>query len=546
MRAWSGAIASLLMLALPSTRAVASSPVFLVKNINTEAGSAQPNLVPFARRTDAFDRGANGKVFFVGRTTMSGDELWISDGTAEGTNLAAEIAPGLDCSSPRSLTIMAGNVYFSASESYWGIRQLWMSDGSVAGTIRLTNLPQSQSIPDTESFLVAGSNLFFPAGNRIWRTNGTLAGTFEVGSASEVWEPSQAAALGSTVYFSSYESIGGRELYQFDGTASGFKFVKDIFPGSASGITGGLTTMGQAFYFAGNDGTRGFELWKSDGTAAGTALLKDIAPGSYGSTPTAFTVVGSTLYFQANDGIHGNELWKTDGTAAGTVLVKDIVPGAGDSYLYLLTAVSGTLYFVDFSFAAGVGLWRSDGTAAGTVRVSDIPGDTNSIPEHLTAVGDTLYFEAGPDEYQRRLWRSDGTQAGTRPVAANGSAEPSGSFASGFAVDAGTLYFSAYDGVHIGEVLWKSDGSDAGTRMVASATSGSQSSWPLNFAVLNGALYFTVEVPMGHQLWKSDGAEAGTLLVKDLQDENWDSTRRQRHDGGESPLLRAQLPVWRP
>jgi hypothetical protein len=64
------------MLALPSAPALAASLVFLVRNINSEAGFAHPNRMPSCAAT-------NGKVFFVGRTAVPGEELRISDGTAE-------------------------------------------------------------------------------------------------------------------------------------------------------------------------------------------------------------------------------------------------------------------------------------------------------------------------------------------------------------------------------------------------------------------------------------------------------------------------------
>ena len=89
--------------------------------------------------------------------------------------------------------------------------------------------------------------------------------------------------------------------------------VKDIYPASGRSYPQFFTAIGSTLYFSAYDTTFGRELWKSDGTASGTMMVKDInSVGS--SSPGPFTAVGNTLYFQATDGTNGTELWKSDGT----------------------------------------------------------------------------------------------------------------------------------------------------------------------------------------------------------------------------------------
>lgn len=72
----------------------------------------------------------------------------------------------------------------------------------------------------------------------------------------------------------------------------------------------------------------GRELWKSDGTGPGSVLVRDIFPGSgSGVVGAHFASDGDAIFFVASDGLMGQELWRSDGSAAGTRLVKDVVPG---------------------------------------------------------------------------------------------------------------------------------------------------------------------------------------------------------------------------
>ena len=127
----------------------------------------------------------------------------------------------------------------------------------------------------------------------------------------------------------------GYELAVYDSTNRTLATVKDINPGSDSGIDPLPTTfwkLGPNFLFATNDGVHGAELWITDGTNAGTRLVSDIAPVLRSSHPRELIVVGSTAYFNATTVDSGSDLWRTDGTESGTYRVADILAGAEGSY----------------------------------------------------------------------------------------------------------------------------------------------------------------------------------------------------------------------
>ena len=268
--------------------------------------------------------------------------------------------------------------------------------------------------------------------------------------------------MGGTLFFTADDGIHGRELWKSDGTKAGTVLVKDIDPSADDGEPSSLTGVGGTLFFTADDGINGRELWRSDGTRAGTVLVKDINPtprqrpssltgvggrcssppttaptaGSCGSrmaprrapswsrtstptpttaTPSSLTDVGGTLFFTADDGTHGRELWKSDGTRAGTVLVKDIHPGDYDSEPLLPDRCGRDVVLHRQTTAPTVGSCGSR-TAPGRARSwsrTSTPAPRDSDPSSLTGVGGTLFFTADDGTHGGELWKSDGTRAGT-------------------------------------------------------------------------------------------------------------------------------------
>ena len=99
-------------------------------------------------------------------------ELWRSDGTAEGTSLVMDIAPGSEGSFPSSLVALEGELYFTANNGTHGV-ELWKSDGTPQGTVVIADIAP-------RGFTVVGDKLFFPAkgarnGQELWESDGTAS-----------------------------------------------------------------------------------------------------------------------------------------------------------------------------------------------------------------------------------------------------------------------------------------------------------------------------------------------------------------------------------
>ena len=556
---------------------------------------------------------SQGVLYFSASDLEHGQELWRSDGTPEGTYLVADLLPGEDGSQPQGFTFFKGRVWFGAADgrvgALWstdgtpagtrrvkgfgeapyplaavggrlvfmapglnGGYELWASDGTRKGTRPISNLTRDGSPPLLYDFALVGGSLYVVVadsrrGQELWVTDGTAGGTRRLTSFArrDAFFDSKLRLFlprtltGGRLVFAAHDGPHGAELWISDGTPQGTRLLRDLCPGTCSGVASVWRTHQGFLYFAATDGSSGQELWATDGTAAGTRLVHDLCPGSCGSRPaepfflpervvfkaddgshgvevwsTDGTVDGSTaagtvrlarpqpsfpflgavvegeLFFAGDDDLHGTELWRTDGTPEGTSLVRDINPRElGASSPILIGALGGLGFFFADDGVQGYGLWKSDGTAAGTVLVS---GEAEPLPGLLPprprseVVGGLLFFQA-----QHRLWRTDGTAPGTFPVSGE-SFQPCCSQEAFRAFD-GRLWFPAFDAAH-GWELWVSDGTVEGTRLFADLRPGEPDSQPAGLTVFQGSLYFTAAGADGvGELWRTDGTGAGTVRV---------------------------------
>ncbi|MCC6781209.1 MAG: hypothetical protein IT457_00075 [Planctomycetes bacterium] len=496
---------------------------------------------------------SGGRLFFSANDQVHGDELWVSDGSAAGTRLVADLFPGTDGEWPTDLAAFAGGVVFTGRSAL-----LWFSDGSAAGTLRLSTAMRSPGAPP----LAVGNLLFFTAWTsaypKLWVSDGTPAGTREVDpSNAQPVNPTQFAGVGATLYC--VASNTGR-VFRSDGSAAGTveiapaidygtavelaawsgRIVIASTRGTGSSVTGeiwlsdgsvagtvrlatgfvgrpsGLRAFGSRFLFVADDGVHGAEMWVSDGSPAGTTLLLDITPNPGPTYPIGAAVVaGNLAFFRARDATHGVELFATDGTPAGTYLVRDIWNGVWDAYPSNLIAVGSRVFFRAQHWSYGEELWVSDGSASGTQLVADINPFGGASIWPLGVLGSRLVFRAIDGVRGAEAWISDGTAAGTVLLAELGRTAL-GSDPGEFAAFGARAVFAADDGTS-GRELYLSDGSAAGTHVLADLAPGAEPSSPGEFLEWRGSLWFSAsDVLAGRELWVSDGTAAGTSRFADL------------------------------
>ncbi len=359
-------------------------------------------------------------VYFSASDGLAGDELWVTDGTTNGTTRVSDLNPGSASSFPYDLTVMGSNLYFGADD---GIGyQLWKYDGSNFSEIKAGTYGN----PHPFDLTVMGGNLYFgtsdSTGYQLWKYDGSnLSEIMDIVSNSAnlyaltVW--------GGNLYFGAWDGAG-YQLWKYDGSN-----LTEIKVGTFSNPSPqGTTVMGSNMYFTAHDGT-GYQLWKYDGSN-----LTEIKVGTYSSpNPNDLTVMGNTLYFNAFDGT-GNQLWKYDGSNLTEVKVGTYSsPAPGN-----LTVVGSTLYFSAYD-GVGTQLWKYDGSNLTEVKVATYG---NPSTTYLMAVGSNLYFSASSGT-GNQLWMYDGSNLSEISINPNGASNPSSLSAIGNA-----LFLSANDGIH--------------------------------------------------------------------------------------------------
>lgn len=328
--------------------------------------------------------------FFSATDADHGEELWVTDGTKEGTHMVKDINPGVTASDVQYLTRFNDKVVFSAIESDEMGYQLWISDGTEEGTYMVKQIHEFGSANPT-GFCQLNENQFV-----------FFATDFE--SETKYGDPQQ-------------------WLYVSDGTEEGTQFVAEVdlkFPGSENKDHryGAVVRSGRKVYFkadaADKTGTTyGEELWVTDGTNAGTFMIMDI------NTEANVDAEGSTLgaaisyitnfenkgvFFKAWTEASGNEPWFTDGTPEGTYEIYDTNPtinpetgrGNGGGVVMVGEVYKGQICFRGYTPETGHELGVTN-CEPGNFRIFDIftyePTNTNnSFPDHGVVFDDRYMF----------------------------------------------------------------------------------------------------------------------------------------------------------
>jgi ELWxxDGT repeat protein len=433
----------------------------LVYDIN----SASPDNIQGGFRGGLFSLGdpSGDKALFMASEPGSGMELWVTDGTALGTRLVADLCLGPCSSEIRFMGTPGGVALFVVS--------LGTEEGGIESTV--------------------------------WRSDGTPKGTYPLGhqavSAGNLCHGVFNEVFQGTVYFIFMSEAHGCELWRSDGTAAGTERLTDLNPGPADSVPHQMFVLNGRLHFFARD-AEGHGLWRLDG--ASTVLVQRLPGGNFSEI---FASAGPRVYFTISvDG--SSELWTSDGTAGGTKRLAGVSNN--------LQVLDGILYFLSTDLDRDLELWRSDGTLGGTRPVT---GFQNPLPfSHfglkVGKLGNLLIFAASDDGSPARLWTSGGAPSSTRLLAGCPGGCPEIPEEGSFHKSGPRLLFAGTDSVH-GTELWSTDGTGPGTRLLGDLCNGSCSSNPAGLMAYRGAVYFLADNPEGYALWKTDGSNISRIAT---------------------------------
>jgi ELWxxDGT repeat protein len=416
----------------------------LLKDINS--GSASSYVSHMTK--------CGGKVLFKATNSSANSELWVTDGTVDGTYLLKEINPSTETGGDiDQMTIFNNEAYFRANDGTHG-SELWKTDGTAEGTVMVKDIAPGSQGSQPGYLVVWNNNLYFRAfhpdyGTELWRTEGTEESTQLVADII----PGVVSTYPGYIYPTScglyFNGLNNLFLYFSDGTSSGSFLLSDKIK-VGQGDNAHFAEYKNEVYFRAIDATSGTgsQLWKTSGNTV--TRVTGIVSGTTQFNPRYLTVAGDKLFMVGEQEPYGRELWVLDDS--GIHMAKDINPdGHGGLAGAFFTEFKGKLVFSANPPASGQEVWASDGTEVGTKIIKDLnPGPASSRAISPVNLGDTLYYSAD-DGTGGELWKlvSPDAQPEKFTDISNG-----GAWGPELSRINKTFVFPASDATH-GDELWK-------------------------------------------------------------------------------------------
>ncbi|MEM8932210.1 MAG: hypothetical protein AAGE94_13600 [Acidobacteriota bacterium] len=239
------------------------------------------------------------------------DTLWRTNGRTSDTERVATVNPA----GPRDRVVTLGDRLFFMGDDPQGrpaVRELWVSDGTADGTRAMPDAHPSLASNDVT--LVATSTHVFFVGNdgsgcsRVWRSDGTIEGTGPVTTRCPNHEVPSLRALGDTVFISLYEEgFGGQgRLYRLVGEPLRVELVDPTLQPTEAAFR----AAGGRLYFRAYVSGLGRDLYSTDGTPEGTRMEVDFQEMLTRHDYIEMAGVGSHLAWQGQISAEApRELW---------------------------------------------------------------------------------------------------------------------------------------------------------------------------------------------------------------------------------------------
>lgn len=382
----------------------ANAQVSLIKDIKTgSSGSFSYSLSKVVKNN----------CYFVADDGKNGDELWITDGTLNGTRLVKNIYPGSESCNPQAFGVDSDKLFFIANDSIHG-SELWVTSGDEPSTQLLIDTKPGASgtlitIPflENETFVSIGNNIYFINNyNEIFESDGTTNGTKSIIKFNSILE---IVAHENKLFFIGNKEVFKDSIFVFDPITKSVSSIKTNLR-NPSNLTS--TPLGLIF----DTGSKLY-IYKSQSN-----LIEEITP-SIAISDYKYTL--STAYFKGhfyliaitNSGLKPI-LLKINGVSKQTEVLLNNALDNFSTYGNFVPEGEYLYYLYNASSSTPLELWRTDGSANGFIKLDEYNSASLSFVKksnNLIGYGGKIYY-FGKKGKILGLYESNGFVNGTKQL----------------------------------------------------------------------------------------------------------------------------------
>jgi ELWxxDGT repeat protein len=318
----------------------------------------------------------SSRMFFGNKTLFNASqginkaELWISDETNEGTFSLTNHLDGFDYLGFSS-ELLKGKVVFTGSRG--NIFEIWITDGTKEGTTLVSQINKGDS-----DFLFILSNekpdndrIFFSlygVNNKykdIWVTDGTKENTTKLIDLNiSFYNKLKYRSDGNKLYFTNELNQTGEELWVTDGTIEGTQFVKELREGTDSSDISFPSRVinGRGFVKARTDKTNYSLILTGDPQSVSVRICNAMSE-SKGYTRIQQLTENKAIFIEKSSS-DTNRIWITDYTFKGTNLLipLDATNNNQANGLIAYFQYNDNIYFFADYYGEGQQLYRIPNT----------------------------------------------------------------------------------------------------------------------------------------------------------------------------------------
>ena len=226
-----------------------------------------------------------GDILFTAGDAATGRELW----SVQQGRIIVDIRPGPASGLPAGilgspLRVAFGNrMLFTADDGVSGLEP-WITDGTAAGTMLLADLEPGRLGSNARDGIVVGDVAYFVAvtgfGSEVWRTDGTAAGTrrvTDISPGAQNSTPGEFTLIGSNLLFAATDASFERQLWSINtATEAVTRVTSTTRPGPTNVVN--LVKIGnrRAYFIAAEARRDDPRIWVTDGTPSGTLRFSPV------------------------------------------------------------------------------------------------------------------------------------------------------------------------------------------------------------------------------------------------------------------------------